>query len=107
MHEFSHASAAWLTCGKVKKIEVYNNEAGIAGFSGGWRPCVVPAGYVGGAYVCHSLAAHGQGPGGVVAGDLLTTRCVEQHAIMVVTRKEWGVSQSVLYFSAFDLNSQY
>lgn len=46
----SHASAAWLTCGKVKKIEVYHNEAGVAAYSGGIQMIIIPAGYVGGAF---------------------------------------------------------
>lgn len=50
VHEFGHASAAWLTCGKVKKIEVYNNEGGVTHFSGGCRAIIIPAGYVGGAF---------------------------------------------------------
>jgi Peptidase M50B-like len=50
VHEMGHASATWLTCGKVKNIEVYQNEGGITGFSGGWRPIIIPAGYVGGAF---------------------------------------------------------
>mmetsp|Transcript_21008 Transcript_21008/g.27149 ORF Transcript_21008/g.27149 Transcript_21008/m.27149 type:complete len:271 (-) Transcript_21008:633-1445(-) len=50
VHEFGHASACWLTGGKVKKIEVYDNEGGITGYSGGWKVCVIPAGYVGGAF---------------------------------------------------------
>ena len=41
------ASAAWLTCGSVDKIEVYQNEGGVTNFRGGFRPCIVPAGYVG------------------------------------------------------------
>jgi Peptidase M50B-like len=50
VHEMGHASATWLTCGKVKNIEVYQNEGGITGFSGGWRLIIIPAGYVGGAF---------------------------------------------------------
>ncbi len=41
------ASAAWLTGGSVDKIEVYQNEGGVAHFRGGIRPCIIPAGYVG------------------------------------------------------------
>lgn len=50
VHEFGHASACWMTGGKVKKIEVYNNEGGITGYSGGMRCIVIPAGYVGAAF---------------------------------------------------------
>ena len=42
-----HASAAWLTGGSVDKIEVYHNEGGVTNFRGGFRPCIIPAGYVG------------------------------------------------------------
>jgi hypothetical protein len=34
VHEFGHASACWLTGGSVKKIEVYNNEGGVTGYTG-------------------------------------------------------------------------
>lgn len=47
IHEMGHASAAWLTGGQVDKIEVYENEGGVAHFRGGIRPCIIPAGYVG------------------------------------------------------------
>jgi len=47
IHEMGHASAAWLTGGKVDKIEVYKNEGGVTNFRNGWKPAIVPAGYVG------------------------------------------------------------
>lgn len=47
IHEMGHASAAWLTCGSVDKIEVYQNEGGVTNFRGGWKPAIIPAGYVG------------------------------------------------------------
>ena len=47
IHEMGHASACWLTGGTVDKIEVYENEGGVAHFRGGIRPCIIPAGYVG------------------------------------------------------------
>merc|ERR1711935_66291 len=47
IHEMGHASAAWLTCGSVEKIEVYQNEGGVTNFRNGWKPAIVPAGYVG------------------------------------------------------------
>jgi hypothetical protein len=34
VHEFGHASMCWLTGGSVKKIEVYNNEGGVTGYTG-------------------------------------------------------------------------
>lgn len=53
------ASAAWLTCGGVDKIEVYQNEGGVTHFRGGMKCCIIPAGYVGvsfwgGVFVCLS-----------------------------------------------------
>jgi len=47
IHEMGHASAAWLTGGSVDKIEVYQNEGGVTNFRGGWKPAIIPAGYVG------------------------------------------------------------
>lgn len=47
IHEMGHASAAWLTGGKVDKIEVYDNEGGVTNFRDGWKPAIIPAGYVG------------------------------------------------------------
>jgi|UPI000581A310 hypothetical protein len=50
VHEFGHASACFMTGGSVKKIEVYENEGGVTGYTGGCRTLVIPAGYVGGAF---------------------------------------------------------
>jgi Peptidase M50B-like len=50
LHEMGHATACWITGGSVKKIEVYNNEGGVTGYSGGIRCIVIPAGYVGSAF---------------------------------------------------------
>jgi hypothetical protein len=50
VHEFSHASACWMTGGNVKGIEVYQNEGGVTKYEGGCRLLVIPAGYVGGAF---------------------------------------------------------
>ncbi|XP_026189875.1 uncharacterized protein LOC113146524 [Cyclospora cayetanensis] len=47
LHEFSHASAAWITGGKVKGIEVYTNEGGVTHTVGGIRWIILPAGYLG------------------------------------------------------------
>ena len=47
MHEMGHASAALLTGGKVDKIEVWQNEGGVTNFRNGWKPAIIPAGYVG------------------------------------------------------------
>lgn len=50
-------SACWLTGGSVKKIEVYSNEGGVTGYTGGIRILVIPAGYVGGAFWGGALVA--------------------------------------------------
>ncbi|KAK1740880.1 metallopeptidase (family M50) [Skeletonema marinoi] len=50
VHEFGHATACWLTGGKVHGIEVYTNEGGVTKYSGGARWFVIPAGYLGGAF---------------------------------------------------------
>jgi hypothetical protein len=50
VHEMGHAIACWVTGGSVKKIEVYKNEGGVTGYTGGCRLLIIPAGYVGGAF---------------------------------------------------------
>ena len=47
IHEWSHALACWMTCGEVRRIEVYENEGGVTTFVGGCRCLIIPAGYVG------------------------------------------------------------
>lgn len=47
IHEWSHAIACWMTCGDVRRIEVYENEGGVTTFVGGCRCLIIPAGYVG------------------------------------------------------------
>jgi len=49
-HEMSHGSAAWLTCGKIKSIAVYDSEAGLVSYTGGCKALTIPAGYVGNAF---------------------------------------------------------
>ena len=49
IHEFSHASACWLTGGSVVGLEVRLNEGGVTRYRGGCQRIVVPAGYLGGA----------------------------------------------------------
>jgi len=44
IHEFGHASACWMTGGKVDGIEVYGNEGGVTKYRGGCRCLVIPAG---------------------------------------------------------------
>ncbi|PFH34844.1 hypothetical protein BESB_068770 [Besnoitia besnoiti] len=46
-HEFGHATAAWLTCGRVHGIEVNKNEGGVTRTTGGSRFIILPAGYLG------------------------------------------------------------
>ncbi|SBT77937.1 peptidase, putative [Plasmodium ovale] len=47
LHEFSHASACWLTGGRVKGIEVNRNHGGCTNTVGGNRFLILPAGYIG------------------------------------------------------------
>jgi Peptidase M50B-like len=47
IHEWSHATACWLTGGSVVNIEVHDNEGGVTRFIGGCRSLIIPAGYVG------------------------------------------------------------
>ena len=50
VHEMSHATACWLSCGKVMAIEVYDNEGGVTKFTGGCQCLIIPAGYIGCAF---------------------------------------------------------
>jgi hypothetical protein len=50
IHEMGHATACWMTGGKVEGIEVYNNEGGVTKYRGGKRWFIIPAGYLGGAF---------------------------------------------------------
>jgi hypothetical protein len=50
VHEMSHATACWMTGGKVTAIEVYNNEGGVTKYQGGKRCFIIPAGYLGCAF---------------------------------------------------------
>jgi hypothetical protein len=49
-HEMSHATACWLTGGQVNAIEIHADEGGVTKYQGGWRCCIIPAGYCGGAF---------------------------------------------------------
>jgi len=50
VHEMSHATACWITGGKVNAIEVYENEGGVTKYQGGNRCIIIIAGYFGGAF---------------------------------------------------------
>ena len=50
VHEMSHAIACWCTGGKVKEINVYDNEGGVTRFHGGIMTLIIPAGYLGCAF---------------------------------------------------------
>ena len=88
-HEFSHATACWLTGGSVKKIEVYNNEGGVTAYTGGCRILVIPAGYVGAAVVgasCVALSGNRIGATvvcGSMTAALLLTLCFHPNALMI------------------------
>eukprot|EP00921_Rhytidocystis_pertsovi_P000730 GHVQ01001284.1.p1 GENE.GHVQ01001284.1~~GHVQ01001284.1.p1 ORF type:complete len:354 (+),score=54.26 GHVQ01001284.1:105-1064(+) len=47
LHEFSHASATWITGGSVEGIEVHTNEGGVTKTRGGLQWIILPAGYIG------------------------------------------------------------
>ncbi|CDU20292.1 peptidase, putative [Plasmodium yoelii] len=47
LHEFSHASACWITGGKVKGIEVNRDHGGCTNTIGGDMFFILPAGYIG------------------------------------------------------------
>ena len=49
VHEGCHACACLATGGRVDGVEVNINEGGVTRYRGGWRLCVTPAGYLGGA----------------------------------------------------------
>ncbi len=65
VHEMSHASACWITGGKVDGIEVYNNEGGVMKYHGGKRCIIIPAGYLGCAFLGMVLV--------VLSGDQTTS----------------------------------
>ncbi|TMW64721.1 hypothetical protein Poli38472_011601 [Pythium oligandrum] len=49
LHELGHATAAWLTCGKVTGMEVHPNEGGVTKTVGGIQWIILSAGYLGSA----------------------------------------------------------
>lgn len=54
LHEFGHATAAWLTCGRVEGIEVHKDTGGVTHWSSTRLRCaslvVLPAGYLASAF---------------------------------------------------------
>lgn len=50
LHEFGHASAAWMTCGKVDGIVVEKDQGGYTITRGGQMCCILPAGYLGSSF---------------------------------------------------------
>ena len=71
LHEFSHASLAWMTGGKVEAIQVNENEGGVTRYRGGCRICIIPAGYTGCAFwagLFVALSGSRYGATGVAAG---------------------------------------
>lgn len=50
LHELGHATAALITCGKVRSITVDQNESGLTETQGGWMCCILPGGYLGSAF---------------------------------------------------------
>jgi hypothetical protein len=43
LHELGHATAAWLTCGKVTGMEVHPDEGGVTKTMGGIQLIILPA----------------------------------------------------------------
>jgi hypothetical protein len=50
LHELGHAVGAWVTCGKVLKMEVHSDEGGVTKTVGGSQWVILPAGYLGSAF---------------------------------------------------------
>jgi len=50
LHEFSHATATWLTCGTVDGIEVHSNQGGVTKTRGGNQFLILSAGYLGSSF---------------------------------------------------------
>ena len=50
LHELGHATAVWLTCGRVTGMEVHPDEGGVTKHIGGWPLVVLPAGYLGSSF---------------------------------------------------------
>lgn len=78
VHEFSHAIACWLTGGKVSSIDVYNAEGGVTKYQGGKRCLIIPAGYLGCAFVGMVLV--------ILSGDRtasLISACIFLFALVV------------------------
>mmetsp|Transcript_12210 Transcript_12210/g.30819 ORF Transcript_12210/g.30819 Transcript_12210/m.30819 type:complete len:243 (-) Transcript_12210:74-802(-) len=49
-HEMSHALACWMSGGRVKEIQVFDNEGGVTKYTGGVQSLIIPAGYLGCAF---------------------------------------------------------
>jgi hypothetical protein len=74
VHEMSHGSAAWITCGKVKSIVVNLDQSGTASYTGGIQWMIIPAGYVGGAFWGGAFVAlSGSRIGATVAACIVST----------------------------------
>ena len=74
VHEMSHGSAAWITCGKVKSIVVNLDQSGTASYTGGMQWMIIPAGYVGGAFWGGAFVAlSGSRIGATVAACIVST----------------------------------
>ena len=90
IHEMGHATMCWLTGGKVTAINVETNEGGVTKYQGGKRCCIIPAGYLGGAFVgslfvvlsgnriASTIAA------GIFVMALLGSLCFRPNFIMVI-----------------------
>ena len=72
IHELGHGVAAVLTGGEFSHFQLYLDTSGLAGFRGGWRFVVLPAGYVGTAVMGTALILFTGIPGAapIVLGGL-------------------------------------
>jgi hypothetical protein len=90
VHELSHALACWCTGGRVLNLEVYESEAGVTRYIGGWRCFIACAGYLGeaffgGLFVVLSggkKTATGAAVGLMVA--LLASLCYKPNRVLIV-----------------------
>ena len=91
IHELSHALMCWLTCGRVQKVEVYENEAGVTHYAGGVRWLIASAGYLGEAFwgAVFVVAAGGRRTAtvaatGLVLALLTASLCYRPNRVLVL-----------------------
>lgn len=104
LHELSHATACWITGGRVGKIQVDLDEGGITHYSGGLKTFIVPAGYLGCALWGGLLvAASGSRLGSTFASGLfmsvlILTLAYSPNTIVIVLSLSFTVLTGVCIF---------